>query len=97
MDVLALYEIGYNNAVSLPDGAPKEAKFNPNDSRFKALINSPLEANKIILFTDNDQAGKSLHDELLHRFGKDICWYVEMPNDCKDANDILIKLWQRQT
>lgn len=91
MDVLALYEIGYNNAVSLPDGAPKEAKFNPNDSRFKALVNSPLEANKIILFTDNDQAGKSLHDELLHRFGKDICWYVEMPNDCKDANDILMK------
>lgn len=91
-DCLALIECGYDNVVSLPDGAPKEAKFKENDARFKCLENCPLEnAKKIILFTDNDQAGKSLHDELLHRFGKDVCWYVDYPKDCKDANDILIK------
>lgn len=43
------------------------------------------------MFTDMDQAGKSLHKELLHRFGKDICWYVLPPDDCKDANDVLMK------
>lgn len=91
MDVLTLYEVGYTNAVSLPDGAPKEAKFKKDDARFKALENCPLVAKNIILFTDNDQAGKSLHDELLHRFGKDICWYVQLPNDCKDANEVLEK------
>jgi twinkle protein len=91
IDVLSLYEIGFTNAISLPDGAPKEAKFNPNDLRFKALSNCPLQAEKIILFTDNDGAGKSLHDELLHRFGKDKCWYVEIPKDCKDANEVLVK------
>jgi len=38
-----------------------------------------------------DQAGKALHKELLHRFGKDICWYVIPPEGCKDANDVLTK------
>ena len=91
IDVLSLHEIGFTNATTLPDGAPKEAKFKIHDARFKALENCPLQAKKIILFTDNDQAGKSLHDELLHRFGKDICWYVQVPEDCKDANDVLVK------
>ena len=34
MDVLSLYEAGFPNCVSLPDGAPKQAKFDPNDKRF---------------------------------------------------------------
>jgi len=88
MDVLSIAEVGYQ-ATTLPNGAPKEAKFNKNDARYKALANCPLDAKKIILFTDNDVAGKALHKELLHRFGKDVCWFVRMPKDCKDANDIL--------
>jgi twinkle protein len=91
IDALTLIEVGYDNVVTLPDGAPKEAKFNEKDARFTALENCPLKAKKIILFTDNDDAGKSLHAELLHRFGKDQCWYVDYPNDCKDANEILLK------
>ena len=91
MDVLACIEVGFDNVVTLPDGAPKEAKFNEKDARFTALENCPLEAKKVILFTDNDDAGKSLHAELLHRFGKDLCWFVEYPSDCKDANEVLLK------
>ena len=92
MDVLSLIEVGHTNVVSLPDGAPKEAKYNENDARFSCLENCPLdEVTKVILFTDNDTAGKALHAELLHRFGKDLCWYVDYPNDCKDANEILVK------
>lgn len=91
MDVIALAEAGFDNATSLPDGAGKEAKFDPNDSRFKALENSPLKANNIILFTDNDSAGRALHKELLHRYGKDKCWYVKVPDGCKDANEVLMK------
>jgi twinkle protein len=78
-------------ATTLPNGAPKEAKFDKNDARFKALENCNLVANKIILFTDNDSSGRALHKELLHRFGKDICWFVTIPDNCKDANDVLIK------
>ena len=37
MDVIAFYEAGVINAVSLPDGAPKSAKFDLKDLRFSAL------------------------------------------------------------
>ena len=90
MDVLACEMAGYD-ATSLPNGAPKEAKFNKQDARFTALQNCPLEAKKIIIFTDKDSAGRALHKELLHRFGKDISWFVRLPEGCKDANDVLIK------
>jgi len=91
MDCISLFESGITNSTTLPDGAPKEAKFDPADARFKALENSPLVAKNIIIFTDNDTAGKSLHQELLHRYGKDRCWYVTCPEGCKDANEVLMK------
>lgn len=91
IDVLTLIECGYDNVVTLPDGAPAEATFNPKDARFTALENCPLKAKKIILFTDNDEAGKALHASLLHRFGRDMCWYADYPSGCKDANEILLK------
>ena len=90
IDVLSCDVVGYL-ATTLPNGAPKEAKYNEDDARFKALQNCPLKAKKIIIFTDPDTAGVALHKELLHRFGKDICWYVKIPKDCKDPNDILVK------
>jgi len=92
MDVLALIECGFDNVVTLPDGAPQQAKLDPKDKRFTALENCPLDnAKKIILFTDSDEAGKALHKELLHRFGKELCWFIDYPSDCKDANEILLK------
>ena len=91
MDCLALKEVGFENVTTLPDGAPSQTNFNNDDKRFKVLEECPIEANQIILFTDSDTAGQNLHDELLHRFGKDICWYIEKPSDCKDANDVLVK------
>ena len=92
MDVLAMKECNID-AVSLPDGAPKDAKYNPDDKRFSALkSHKDLEkAEKIIIAVDDDPSGKSLEMELAHRFGKDKCWYVEFPQDCKDANETLIK------
>jgi len=91
MDVLSLAECGLTNATTLPNGAPKEFKGDVKDARYKALENCKLIAKKIILFTDNDTSGKALHKELLHRFGKDICWFVRIPDNCKDANEVLIK------
>lgn len=96
MDVLALYECGFANVVSLPDGAPKEAKFDPDDKRFHALQAHEwlADAEKVIIAVDTDGPGAALAQELAHRFGKDRCWRVEWPslNDCdsKDANESLI-------
>lgn len=96
MDVLALYEAGFPYAVSLPDGAPKEAKFDPDDKRFKALEAHPWlsDAERVIIAVDTDGPGQALAQELVHRFGSDRCWSVNWPDlhdvDCKDANECLI-------
>ena len=96
MDVLSLVEAGFDHVVSLPDGAPKEAKFDANDKRFAALQNCEWmnNAEKVILAGDCDDAGKALQLELIHRFGKDRCWTVEWPNlhdiQTKDANECLV-------
>ena len=91
MDCLAVAEAGFLNVTTLPDGAPAEAKYKEGDKRFEPLKTHPLKADKIILFVDNDDAGKNLRAELLHRFGKDKCWRVRLPDGCKDANEVLLK------
>lgn len=99
MDVITLYQCGFKNVVSLPDGAPKEAKFNVQDKRFSAFQESEwiFEADEVIIATDNDNAGNALKLELLHRFGRDICKVVHFPKykdmttdeekQIKDANE----------
>ena len=96
MDVLALYEAGFKNVVSLPDGAPQTAKFKSDDKRFMAFEHSKwiFEADEVIVATDADENGKALRLEIIHRFGKDICKVVNFPNmdgiQCKDANECLM-------
>ena len=98
MDVLTLYECGYKNIVTLPSGAPKEAKYQENDKRFSALGQSDwiFDADEIIIATDNDDPGQALQLELVHRFGKDISKVVKFPNDIKDANECFTKLGKDQ-
>ena len=97
MDVLALYEAGFKNVVSLPDGAPQTAKFKSDDKRFMAFEHSKwiFEADEVIVATDADENGKALRLEIIHRFGKDICKVVNFPRidawQCKDANECLIE------
>ena len=59
MDVLALYEAGFKNVVSLPDGAPQTAKFKSDDKRFMAFEHSKwiFEADEVIVATDADENG----------------------------------------
>lgn len=97
MDVLACYEAGFTNAVSLPDGAPKQARFEEGDKRFAAISNcaDALDGKEhVIIAVDDDEAGNALKLELAHRFGRDRCSVVKWPNSSmgptKDANDVLI-------
>jgi twinkle protein len=93
MDVMACYEAGIKNAVSLPDGAPQEAKLRDGDKRFTALEDLP-DFDEVVIAVDMDSAGQALAKELEHRFGKHKCSRVKWPalNDvqCKDANECLI-------
>jgi twinkle protein len=87
MDALAMAEAGYENVISVPNGA------NLNKNNLQYLDNSIdffTEDNKFILALDNDQAGLNLQNELARRLGFENCHYVRF-KDCKDANDCLIK------
>ena len=96
MDVLSMHEAGFPHAVTLPDGAPQEAKYQDDDKRFQALAQHEWlnDAEKVIIAVDGDGNGQALQLELLHRFGKDRCWLVEWPSlhdlPIKDANDVLM-------
>lgn len=87
MDALAMAEAGYENVISVPNGA------NLNKNNLQYLDNSVdffSEDTKFILALDNDQAGLNLQNELARRLGIENCMYVRF-KDCKDANECLIK------
>ena len=99
MDVLTCVEVGYAATVSLPDGAPKQAKteIDPDDQRFAALVSCAAElkyVKKLIIATDCDGPGRALAEELLRRLGRERCWCVIWPtgNDAPrmDANEVLV-------
>jgi twinkle protein len=88
IDCLSMYEAGFYNVVSVPNGAgtgSQQLKYLDNCWQYFE------DKEKIIIFTDNDDPGKLLKDELARRLGKDRCMYVDYPEGCKDANDILLK------
>jgi len=93
IDCLSFYEIGYNFAVSVPDGAPAQGAKNFN-SKFDYLKNCKSFLSRfqqIILAVDNDYPGKVLKRELARRLGFDRCYSVTFPDSCKDVNDVLLK------
>jgi twinkle protein len=92
-DKLSFNEIGYTSAVSVPDGAPAPGTKNFK-AKFEYLENCKSEIAHItdfILAVDNDPAGKTLEYELARRLGFEKCFRVTYPEDCKDANEVLVK------
>lgn len=85
IDCLSCYEAGIYNCVSVPNGA--NSNFRYIDNCYELFLNKK----KIIIAVDNDDAGRKLKDELINRFGKERCYIVDFPADCKDANDVLVK------
>jgi twinkle protein len=88
MDKLSLWEAGFRNCVSVPDGAPH---VNTKDyaSKFDFLNDDRLQGKQFILAGDNDAPGQKLQEELARRLGKEVCSRVTWPEGCKDANDVL--------
>jgi twinkle protein len=101
LDKLALEEAGIRNAVSVPDGAPKDVKTsdpNPDDAKFSYIANCSDyldRLDRIFLAVDNDGPGLALAEELARRLGKERCWRVRWPGSgdapCKDANETLLR------
>jgi len=80
-DVLALYEIGIKNAISIPNGA------NDNDNYWINSEKYLKEVKKFYIATDNDESGNNVAEKIAQRLGRYRCERVLFNG--KDANDDL--------
>ena len=87
MDVLALHEAGITNAISVPNGATLNSN---NLDYLDNCIDYFDNKEKIIIAVDNDPPGLALQSELVRRLGAEVC-YLASFDDCKDANEYLMK------
>ena len=87
MDVLALHEAGITNSISVPNGATLNSN---NLDYLDNCIDYFEDKDKIILAVDDDEPGLALQQELIRRLGAEVCFLVSF-DDCKDANEYLIK------
>ena len=87
MDALSLYESGIHNVVSVPNGATLNSN---NLDYLDNCIDYFSDKEKIIIAVDSDEAGQALQSELVRRLGSEIC-YLATFDDCKDANEYLLK------
>lgn len=92
-DVAAFHEAGIPNAVSVPDGAPNPeakdyaAKFDFLEADWGAIS----KVRQWALCLDNDAPGRALEAELIRRLGAEKCIRMHLPEDCKDANEALLR------
>jgi twinkle protein len=86
MDALSLIEAGFTNVISVPNGA---SRGNQQLEYLDNCIEYFDGADKIILATDQDEAGIMLRDELIRRLGAERCCRIDL-SDCKDANEYLL-------
>lgn len=82
-DVLAMYEEGIKNVISLPSGA------NDNDDYWRNSKDYLADVKKYIIAVDNDEKGIKIREKIAHRVGKHRCSYIIWSE--KDANATLIK------
>lgn len=119
IDCLSIYEVGFGHdpipnpetgevvnseseyaVLSVPNGASKgNAHLEYLENCFEFLV----DLEEIIIATDDDEAGKSLKDELIRRIGIERCKTISYPSiqvipvingkrKCKDANEVLMYL-----
>ena len=80
-DVLAMYEAGYKNVISLPNGA------NDNDDYWINSEKYLKEIKHFVIGTDTDEKGIDTRNKIAHRLGRFRCTFIEWMG--KDANDDL--------
>lgn len=92
VDKLTFNEAGFWNVCSVPDGAPDpKSKAYRSKFDFLAAIEGIIKNTKrVFIASDSDDPGKVLEEELARRIGRAKCFRVVYPEDCKDANDVLV-------
>ncbi|TRZ80531.1 toprim domain-containing protein [bacterium] len=84
IDALTFIQAGYENTLSVPNGANKNLEYLDN------CIDMFADIERIYIAIDQDTKGIELRGELVRRLGAERCWIVSF-KDCKDANEYLLK------
>lgn len=84
IDCLTFIENGFENVISVPNGAKSKSEYLDDSIQFLDHIE------KIYLATDVDSPGIELKEELIRRLGAERCFSVNF-KDCKDSNEYFIK------
>jgi len=87
MDVLSFVDAKVDSVVSVPNGATLNRL---NLDYLDNCIEYFDDKSKIIIAVDQDEAGQNLQQELIRRFGAEVCYTINF-NDCKDANEYLLR------
>lgn len=85
MDCLTMVQAGYENTVSVPNGATKGKN---NLDYFDRCYAYFEEVEEVFIVTDHDEPGENLGNELARRIGVEKCFRVHL-NGFKDVNDQL--------
>ena len=86
IDALSFIEAGVTSVVSVPNGATLNRL---NLDYLDNCIEYFEDKSKIILAVDGDEAGQNLQQELIRRFGAEVCYTISF-GSCKDANEYLL-------
>jgi len=84
IDALSFIQCGFNNVVSVPNGAGSKLDF------LDTYIGLFDNVKRVYLAVDQDTPGITLRDELARRLGPERCMLVNF-KDCKDANEYLLQ------
>ena len=86
IDALSFIEAGVKSVVSVPNGATLNRL---NLDYLDNCIEYFEDKSKIIIAVDGDEAGQNLRQELIRRFGAEVCYTISFNGD-KDANEYLL-------
>lgn len=88
VDAMSIYESGIKSVVSVPNGFNLKGNIALDYIDNYAHVFQDIK--RIVIAVDNDDAGRKGQEELIRRFGSDVCEVVDF-DECKDANDYLIR------
>ena len=86
MDALSFMESKVESVVSVPNGATLNRL---NLDYLDNCIEYFEDKSKIIIAVDGDEAGQNLQQELIRRFGAEVCYTISF-GDFKDANEYML-------
>jgi len=93
-DWLTWKECGYNNALSVPQGAPNPkikhftTEFEYMTDPYVTSFFHPDNIDLIIFSTDGDAPGEMLRNQLAMFLGRERCKYINYPAGYKDINEV---------